>query len=153
MRVDRCMTCHMAIDKKGYEDAPEPFRTHPNLDLYLGATSPHPMDKVGCTICHGGMGQALDFNTCAHVPNDPEEAQMWKDKYDWTQPEKVQSIMLPLKYTEGSCLKCHGTQEQVNFAPELDRGRQLMVTRGCVGCHKVKNLEGLTKGWPQFDSG
>ncbi len=150
MRVDRCMTCHMAIDKKGFENAPQPFRTHPNLDLYIGSSSPHPLEKIGCTICHGGMGQATDFNTCAHVPNDDEQAKLWKEKYNWEQPEGVQSTMLPLKYTEGSCLKCHGTQEQVNFAPKLNRGRELMITRGCVGCHKVKNLEGLTKAGPSL---
>jgi len=150
MRVDRCMTCHQAIDKKGFENAPEPFRTHPHLDLYVGPTSQHPMEKVGCTICHGGMGQAIDFTTCAHVPNDEEQAKLWKEKYGWEAPEGVQSTMLPLKYTEGSCLKCHGTQEFINNAPELDRGRELMVTRGCVGCHKVKNLEGLTKAGPSL---
>lgn len=148
MRVDRCTTCHQAIDKKGYEDAPEPFRTHPHLDLYLGSASPHPLEKVGCTICHGGMGQAVDFNTCAHVPNDEAEAKRWAHKYGWSQPEGVQSVMLPLKYTEGSCLKCHGAQEHVNFAPELNRGRDLMITRGCIGCHKVKGLVGLTKAGP-----
>ncbi|HJT25604.1 MAG TPA: c-type cytochrome, partial [bacterium] len=150
MRVDRCMTCHQAIDKKGFEDAPEPFRTHPKLDLFIGANSPHPMDKVGCTVCHGGMGPAVSFNGCAHVPNDEVEAKKWAHKYGWTNPELegVQSIMVPLKYTEGSCLKCHGTQENVNFAPKLDRGRELMVTRGCVGCHKVNGLEHLTKAGP-----
>ncbi len=150
MRVDRCMTCHQAIDKKGFEDAPEPFRTHPNLDLFVGANSSHPMDKVGCTICHGGMGPAVSFNGCAHVPNDEVEAKEWAHKYGWTNPELegVQSVMAPLKYTQGSCLKCHGSQEYVNFAPQLDRGRQLMATRGCLGCHKVKGLEGLTKAGP-----
>ena len=141
MRVDRCTSCHMAIDKKGYEDAPQPFRTHPNLDLYLGANSPHPLEKVGCTICHGGMGQALDFRSCAHVPNDEEEAKKWESKYGWTYPEGFQSVMMPLKFTQGSCLKCHGTQEKVNFADKLNRGRELMVVRGCVGCHKVKGLD------------
>ena len=150
MRVDRCITCHQAIDKKGFEDAPEPFRTHPHLDLFLGSNSPHPIDKIGCTICHGGVGQALDFTTCAHVPNDEAEAKLWKKKYNWHEPEGVEVPMLPLKYTEGSCLKCHGTQEYVNFAPELNRGRELMVTRGCVGCHKVINLEGLTKAGPSL---
>lgn len=150
MRVDSCMTCHQAIDKKGFEDAPEPFRTHPNLDLYMGSTSPHPMDKVGCTICHGGMGPAVSFNGCAHVPNDETEGKLWAKKYGWTYPEGVQSIMVPLKFTEGSCLKCHGNQEYVNFAPKLNRGRELMVTRGCIGCHKVKGLEGLTKAGPEL---
>lgn len=150
MRVDRCMTCHQSIDKKGYEDAPEPFRTHPHLELYVGSNSPHTMDKVGCTVCHGGMGQALSFNGCAHVPGDEIQAKKWAHKYGWHQPEGVQSIMLPLKYTEGSCLKCHGNQEYVNHADKLNRGRELMVTRGCVGCHKVKSLEGLTKAGPSL---
>ena len=34
-RVDRCTTCHLGIDQKAYQDAPQPFKTHPNLDLYL----------------------------------------------------------------------------------------------------------------------
>lgn len=150
MRVDRCMTCHQSIDKKGYEDAPQPFKSHPRLDLFLSATSNHPLEKIGCTICHGGMGQAVDFNTAAHVPNDEEQAKKWHHKYGWKEPEGVQSMMLPLKYTEGSCLKCHGLQQHVNEAPKLNRGRELMVTRGCVGCHKVKNLEGLTKAGPEL---
>jgi mono/diheme cytochrome c family protein len=150
MRVDRCMTCHLAIDKKGYEDEPQPFRTHPHLDRFVGSNSSHPMDKVGCTVCHGGMGSAVNFNGCAHVPNDEEQAKKWKRKYNWEQPEGVQSMMLPLKYTESSCLKCHGTQEHVNHADKLNRGRELMITRGCVGCHKVKNLEGLTKAGPDL---
>jgi mono/diheme cytochrome c family protein len=155
MRVDRCMTCHQGIDKKDFDEEhypgiPKVFQSHPHLELYVGSTSPHPMDKVGCTICHGGMGPALSFNTCAHVPNDEEEAKLWTKKYHWKEPEAVQSMMLPLKFTEGACLKCHGTQEQVNHADKLNRGRELMVTRGCVGCHKVKNLEGLTKAGPML---
>jgi cytochrome c2 len=149
-RVDRCTTCHQAIDQKGYEDAPEPFRTHPRLELFLGAASPHPLEKVGCTICHGGVGEAVNFNTCAHVPNDGEAAKKWKASsiLKWTEPEGVTEPMLPLRYTEGSCLKCHGAQQFVNFAPKLDKGRELMVALGCLGCHRVKNLEGLPKAGP-----
>lgn len=150
MRVDRCITCHLAIDQKGFEDAPQPFRTHPKLDLYLGASSPHPLNKIGCTVCHGGVGQAVNFNTCAHVPNDEDQAKVWAVKYNWKEPEGVPVPMLPLKYTEGSCLKCHGTQQHVNFAPKLDKGRELMVVRGCVGCHKVKNLENMPKAGPNL---
>ncbi len=150
MRVDRCITCHLAIDQKGFEDAPQPFRTHPKLDLYLGASSPHPLNKIGCTVCHGGVGQAVNFNTCAHVPNDEDQAKVWTVKYNWKEPEGVPVPMLPLKYTEGSCLKCHGTQQHVNFAPKLDKGRELMVVRGCVGCHKVKNLENMPKAGPNL---
>ena len=41
-KLDRCQTCHLAIDKKGYEKYPQPFTTHPDLALYLGGSSPHP---------------------------------------------------------------------------------------------------------------
>ncbi len=34
-RVDRCQSCHMGIDKKGFENAPEPFRTHPNFEQVI----------------------------------------------------------------------------------------------------------------------
>src|SRR5262249_2915864 len=65
-KMDRCQTCHLAIDKKDsprcgetgqpacYSKFPQPFKNHPNLDLYLGGSSLHPIDKVGCTACHEG---------------------------------------------------------------------------------------------------
>ena len=34
-RVDRCQSCHMGADKKGFENAPEPFRTHSNFDQII----------------------------------------------------------------------------------------------------------------------
>ena len=43
---------------------------HPRLDLYLTAKSPHPLKDVGCTICHRGGGEALDFIRADHRPRD-----------------------------------------------------------------------------------
>jgi mono/diheme cytochrome c family protein len=149
-RVDRCTTCHLGIDRKGFEDAPQPFKTHPRLDLYVGSASPHSLEKTGCTVCHGGVGQALDFTMTAHVPNDEKSAKRWHKKLGWHAPHGIEGPMVALKYTEGSCLKCHNLQQHVNFAPKLNRGRELMVTRGCVGCHKVKNLENLPKAGPSL---
>ena len=34
-RVDRCQSCHMGDDKKGFENAPQPFRTHSNFDAII----------------------------------------------------------------------------------------------------------------------
>src|SRR2546423_977794 len=60
-KMDRCTTCHQAIDKKDapncgtpqqppcWAKAPQTFRPHPNLSVYLGGDSPHPIDKIGCT--------------------------------------------------------------------------------------------------------
>ena len=55
-RVDRCMSCHAGINKAGFEDQPNPWKTHPRRELYLGK---HPPEKFGCTPCHGGQGPAV----------------------------------------------------------------------------------------------
>ena len=67
-RVDRCTTCHLGIDNKKNANNPSPFKTHPNLDLYLASASPHPMEKFGCTSCHGGLDRATDFPDCRTHP-------------------------------------------------------------------------------------
>src|ERR1700738_3306167 len=72
-KIDRCQTCHLSIDQKGYEKYPQPFTTHPDLATYLGGNSPHPIDRVGCTVCHEGMGQSVSFRDAAHMPGDEKQ--------------------------------------------------------------------------------
>ena len=43
-RVDRCITCHLGIDDARYEDAEQPFRTHPGEIL-----ASHDIKHFGCT--------------------------------------------------------------------------------------------------------
>src|SRR6185369_5985362 len=49
-RADRCITCHQAMLWKGFEGAENPFKTHPVEPL-----KNHPIEKFGCTSCHGGQ--------------------------------------------------------------------------------------------------
>ena len=94
-KVDRCITCHTFIDQSGYEDQPNPHKTHPNLQAYVGKKSPHPMKEVGCTICHGGEGHRVnDFNSAAHTPRDEKQRAEWVEKYNWHEPHKVPQPML-----------------------------------------------------------
>src|SRR6202040_3765848 len=79
-KMDRCQTCHLAIDKKGYEKYPQPFTTHPDLATYLGGSSTHPIDKVGCTVCHEGMGQSVSFRDAAHMPSSEKQQEEWEKK-------------------------------------------------------------------------
>ncbi|MEC9302120.1 MAG: hypothetical protein VYA90_04270, partial [Acidobacteriota bacterium] len=73
-KMDRCMTCHLAINREGYEEYPQPFTTHPNLDVYVGSASPHPMETTGCTVCHEGMPQSISFQDVSHTPvNEQQE--------------------------------------------------------------------------------
>src|ERR1051326_3316083 len=99
-KMDRCQTCHLAIDKAGYEKYPQPFKTHPNLDTYLGSKSPHPIDKIGCTVCHDGMGQSVSFRDASHMPSDEKQKQAWEKKYHWEEPHEWDYPMLPKKMTE-----------------------------------------------------
>lgn len=149
-KVDRCTTCHQGIDQKGFEDAPQPFRTHPKLDLYLGSLSPHPLEKIGCTSCHGGSGQAVSFTETAHTPRDEEQKEAWSKKYRWHEFEHWENKMLPLQHIEASCTKCHHQTVGVPQADKLNRGRKLAETYGCFNCHKIKGYEGYWKVGPDL---
>jgi mono/diheme cytochrome c family protein len=153
-KMDRCQTCHLAIDKKGYEKYPQPFKTHPNLDLYLGGSSLHPIDKVGCTVCHEGMGQSVSFRDAAHTPtakpksqehpNGMTEEQVkeeWEKKYHWEQPHLWDYPMLPTNMTEASCAKCHKQNVYVPNAAALNVAYATYERAGCYACHKTKGFD------------
>jgi len=115
-RVDRCTTCHLAVEDPSYGGYPQPLAYHPQHDQ-------HPFDKFGCTICHRGQGRATSavdaHGAVAH----------------WNEP------MLPLKYIQASCGQCHAAADNP-AAPELVRGAQLFETVGCRGCHKLDGVGG-----------
>lgn len=116
-RVDRCTTCHLAVDDPSYGGYPQPLAYHPGHEQ-------HPVEKFGCTICHRGQGRATTVAD-AHgaVPH-------------WDQP------MLPLKYIQASCGQCHEAADNP-AAPELARGAELFDTSGCRGCHKLNGTGGI----------
>src|SRR6476620_6863578 len=140
-KMDRCQTCHLAIDKKGYEKYPQPYTTHPKLELYLGGSSAHPIDRVGCTVCHEGMGQSVSFRDAAHAPADEKQKEEWEKAYDWEQPHLWDYPMLPTKMTEASCAKCHKQQVYVPGADNLDLAYATYERAGCYACHKTKGFD------------
>jgi mono/diheme cytochrome c family protein len=147
-KMDRCQTCHLAIDKKGYETYPQPFKTHPDLDTYLGGSSPHPIDKVGCTVCHEGMGQSVSFRDAAHMPSNEKQKEEWEKKYHWEEPHLWDYPMLPVKMTEASCAKCHKQQVFVPKADNLTLAYTTYERAGCYACHKTKGFENVRKPGP-----
>lgn len=135
-RVDRCMTCHTFIDKKGFEDMPQPFRSHPQLDLMVGADSKHPVEKMGCTVCHGGVGQSVDFTLSAHSPKDDATEVEWEEKYGYHRSHHIKTHMIPLPMVEGKCIQCHAKEIQLDGAPTYNAGMRTIEKLGCWGCHK-----------------
>ncbi|MFQ5637900.1 MAG: hypothetical protein ACE5IR_07865, partial [bacterium] len=55
-QVDRCTSCHVNVDKGGYEEYPLLYQTHPDRDELLKI---HPINRFGCVPCHEGQGPAL----------------------------------------------------------------------------------------------
>ena len=146
-KMDRCQTCHLAIDKKGYEKYPQPFTTHPNLRPYLGSDSPHPIDQVGCTVCHEGMGQSVSFRDAAHMPATEKQKEEWEEKYHWEEPHLWDYPMLPTKMTEASCAKCH---KQEVYVPKADNAERRVRDVRARRLLRVPQDEGLrrTSGSP-----
>ncbi len=150
-KVDRCTTCHLGIDQKGFENAPQPFRTHPNLDLYLGSSSPHGIETFGCTSCHSGNGHSVSFKDSAHTPRSEEQAKEWAKKYDWKTLDKWENKMLPMQHVQAACTKCHSGVINVPQADKLNRGRALAEQTGCYNCHKIAGFENRWKAGPSLE--
>ncbi len=132
-RVDRCQSCHVGSDKKGFEDAPEPFRTHPNFDQIILKHSP---DKLGCTPCHDGQGAAVSSVRLAHG-----------EDLEWDSP------ILKGDKMQARCIKCHidvgslrngDKQIAINWV----EGQRLFEQMGCHGCHLVAGYEDMPKIGP-----
>jgi mono/diheme cytochrome c family protein/predicted nucleic acid-binding Zn-ribbon protein len=121
-RVDRCVTCHMGVDRSGFEKAPEPFKTHPKREVLFAN---HPIERFGCTPCHQGQGRALTVEDAhGHVPF-------------WEQP------LLLEEYIEASCIRCHVDEKEIPIAPSSSRGRELFKNLGCHGCHLAEEYEDM----------
>jgi mono/diheme cytochrome c family protein len=115
-RVDRCVTCHLGLKEPALQQAQQPFRTHPAID--------HDFEDFGCTVCHEGQGPATTY-----------KESIGRVKY-WDKP------ILPSKFMEASCAKCHRGKE-VPHAPILTLGRKLIEEANCVACHKIEGVEKL----------
>jgi cbb3-type cytochrome oxidase cytochrome c subunit len=158
-RVDRCMTCHAAIDQEGYvkgEDVPnygkieQPFVSHPKLDIFVGSTSKHPMDRFGCTSCHAGRGRSTDFVGAVHIPNNQQEKERWEKEHHWHKMHHWEFPMYSLDMVEASCIKCHQGVAQVPGGDKINKARMLFIENGCHGCHATKGFENLPKVGPDL---
>ena len=147
-KMDRCQTCHLAIDTKGFDKYPQPFRTHPNLSVYLGGDSPHSIERIGCTVCHEGMGQSVSFREAAHTPAGEKQKVDWIKKYGWEESHSWDYPMLPTKMTEASCAKCHKQQVFVPKADSLDLAYATFERAGCYACHKTRGFENIKRPGP-----
>jgi len=146
-RVDRCTTCHLAIDDPRFKDHFQPLKTHP----YTAALGDfqrngrwerrHKFNDFGCTVCHDGQGRGLEGDY-AHGKdehwNDPLMG--YVTQANWR--KDFAPHLVGKEYMEANCAQCH-TEENFAGTPHVNRGRQLFFGTNCYGCHKI---EGLSEG-------
>ncbi len=122
--ADRCITCHQATGKPGFEDAPHPFRTHSGDYL-----KHHKPERFGCVICHEGQGPALTVKAAhGNVKN-------------WRRP------ILKGSHIQSSCGKCHAMDQglpstaDIAEAPRFVQGWRLFQKYNCIACHKLSGYK------------
>lgn len=130
-RVDRCVTCHMGVEWKGLENAPEPYRTHPNEII-----EKHPIEKFGCTPCHGGQGYATDYED-AHGP-----VKHWEDPLLGSQMGEFYVLNNKQALMQMNCNSCHRYDRETKGASAINRGKQIIGERGCRACHVINGRGG-----------
>ena len=118
--VERCPTCHLGIDDPLFANAKQPYRTHPNPELL----KKHPVEKFGCTICHGGQGLATTVEGAAH-----------RTIADWPVPMVTKGLM------QSRCGICHKEFEAIG-ADRLVTGREIFKEMHCAGCHQIDKQGG-----------
>ncbi len=125
-RTDRCMTCHLGMENPAMSEAPQPHTKHPGEFLVQ-----HPVEKFGCTVCHGGQGRALD-----RINAFGEEAFT-----HWDLP------LLHPPYIESSCGKCHlgifSDQSVLAGTETFIHGKEIFQREGCLGCHQARGVGGI----------
>lgn len=133
--VDRCITCHLGYEWGAVFPAslPQPFAPHPPLP-YLES---HPFEKFGCTPCHGGQGWATSV-AAAHGQaehwNEPLLSRSLAERYGFSSARQL---------IEMRCNACHRRDVATPGTDEINAGKSLFNTRGCIACHVVAGEGGL----------
>ena len=148
-RVDRCVTCHIAVTDPAQAGAEQPLAAHSGELL-----AHHPPDKFGCTVCHDGQPRAIEQDAAhGEVPH-------------WPTP------LLRGEAVYTSCGKCHYENDLYGITDDLfsgnpertpldegqlsasvpgagsvaeraiGRGKRLVLDSGCLGCHTFRGRGG-----------
>lgn len=130
-RVDRCVSCHLGVTWQGLDDAPEPFRTHPAAIL-----KSHPIERFGCTWCHGGQGPATE------LPDAHGWVEHWEEPLLDSRLAADYGLDDPGAFLEVRCNTCHRFDRQIVGAPHIDRAKVLVEKKGCRACHVINGRGG-----------
>ncbi len=149
-RVDRCGTCHVAMDDPRFTNHAQPLRTHP-YSAALGDTFQngkwerrHKFSDFGCTVCHDGQGRGLQ-TIYSHGEDEywPEPLLGYITQANWRHEFKPH--LTGKEYMEANCAQCH-TEDNFAGTPMVAKGKKLFFAMNCYGCHKIEGLSDGTLG-------
>lgn len=126
-RYDRCITCHTAMDTAVNPSGASPYTEHPFAAPENPIHKAHPVEKFGCTVCHGGQDLATG------VKSGHGEVKHWEKP------------LLRGALVQASCAKCHTNvwdAEAMPYPAAWRRGEELFREKGCIGCHQVRGQGG-----------
>ena len=131
-RADRCITCHQATAWKGFESAENPWRTHPAEPLRA-----HPVERFGCTPCHGGQGWAIDTDAAHGQVAHWEEPLLGSGLGEAYSLAADKGALLQM-----NCNVCHRYDRETAGMDEINLAKKLVQDKGCRACHVINGRGG-----------
>lgn len=117
--ADRCVSCHVSM-------GPGEQSVHGAALLVSHKPVVHDPAEMGCTVCHGGQGQAT------------EKADAHGDVHFWPEP------MLDKSMSQAGCGTCHVTLA-VPSEPQLKAAALAFERLDCFSCHRVDGKGGTVR--------
>ena len=122
---------------------------HPQPELYAFGGSPHALDKVGCTVCHGGDGRDTEFSRAVHMPDTDVQKKEWEKRHHYHYRHLWDAPMLPKRHIYSSCRACHSSEVELPTGDTFDndyiQGMKLFERAGCYACHRTDSYQILPK--------
>ena len=149
-RIDRCQSCHIAVDDPRFTSAKQPLRTHPYSvemgDVFRNGRweRRHKFTDFGCTSCHDGQGRGLETaDAHGEDPFWPDPMLGYTMQAGWS--KDTAAHLRGKEFMQANCAQCHAEK---GFAgtPLVARGRDLFFKTGCYGCHRIDGLSSGTLG-------
>ena len=109
-----------------------PWRPHPLPELMRA----HPVEKYGCSSCHGGQGYALDQLEAHGVSEHWEEPLLGHALGEEYSPQD------PPPLYEIRCNACHRYERETAGMETINRAKALVRDKGCRVCHIINGSGG-----------
>lgn len=175
-RVDRCQTCHIAVDKSGYEDVAKKFnltvvkdeaakvekiKENPKLKNWVVTEA----KKKSLQVVFGTHPKRQEYLTKHPVKkfgctschggegravNIRSEVFGHLDKAHAYNHLAIEPLLRG-KQMQSNCFSCHEGQLQVEGAEDLTKGLKLFTQLGCQSCHLVNGYDNLHKVGPSLN--